>query len=158
MVTWLQNSVIRTGRYQSSCSLCHPCGSLAWKAQSSPRPGMWCLTPHWKKWISRARLFHPVRNPSSIHPGTFSYKNPHSALIVSQNFKLLIYFFFSTRNKLSSWWEWNKELRNVKYFKIHYLLCHELYFVTEILLSLCDFGEGWVLCTCVFPPCSPGSL
>lgn len=101
--------------------------------------------------ISREQLFHSVRNPPSSHSGIVSYKNSHSVLIVSQNFQLLIHFFFSTRNKLSSWWEWNKELRNVKYFKTHYLLCHELYFVTEILLSLCDFGEGCVLFTCVPP-------
>lgn len=139
MVTWLENSVIRTGGYQSSCSLCHPYGCPAWKAQSSPRAGTWCPTPCWKKCISRAWLLHPVRSPPNIHPGTFSYKNPHSALIVSQNFKLLIYFFSPLEIN------WVPDGNEIKNWEMLSTLKYTIYYAMNCILLLRVFCHYVIL-------------
>lgn len=125
-----RNSVIRRGGYQSSCSLCHPCGSPAWKAQSSPRAGMWFLAPHGTKCI---------RNPPNIHPGTFSYENPHSALIVSQNLKLLIYFFSPLEIN------WVPDGNEIKNWEMLSTLKYTIYYAMNCILLLRFFCHYVIL-------------
>lgn len=125
-----------------------PC-ALSWKAQSSPPARMWCWAPPWPEHTNTTPLVRLIGNLPNIHPGIFSWKNPHSVPIVSQNVKLLIHFcpsleihWVSDGNEIENW-EMLSILKYTFYYIMHCILLLRFFCHYVILERIGFFLHVW---------------